>query len=344
MKSHDLLFAACLMVAGCTEPGPIDGVQVLSPGRGMRLVFRFEVRQGGGHIEEDRHSVRPDAATQPSIVTKRIETPWESVWGDAEISMRVASMPCSANVRATLEVQRFRMSCTSQKQGEDNEAESSEYKRSSTTAPAAEYEEPEFPQDYLRDAEFVAVIDPTGRVASADATGEFWQGLKKAYARDDEEDSSQIPIDLMIRWGSLGVFPSLADAMAYLPRRGVEPGQSWQVLRENVMPYSAFYFAGFTEGWIVSREESACTLKAVRTGIRGKIAVVTVRGRRFLQFPEPDSSEWSVKFFELAGELEVNLTTGAVEKLRLESVPIWAEPPDEPHWGKLIYVVSLKPA
>jgi hypothetical protein len=51
-----------------------------------------------------------------------------------------------------------------------------------------------------------------------------------------------------------------------------------------------------------------------------------------------------VKFIELTGELELNLSAGAVEKLRLESTPILTSPPDEPETIKFVETISLKPA
>ncbi|MBI5724385.1 MAG: hypothetical protein HZA50_10540 [Planctomycetes bacterium] len=51
-----------------------------------------------------------------------------------------------------------------------------------------------------------------------------------------------------------------------------------------------------------------------------------------------------VKCLELKGELEVNLNTGSVEKLRLESELIWAQPNEEPFKCKFVVVVTLKPA
>ena len=51
MKTHCLLFAACLAAVGCNEPGPISGVEVFSPGRAMRLAYRCEMHYGGTSVE-----------------------------------------------------------------------------------------------------------------------------------------------------------------------------------------------------------------------------------------------------------------------------------------------------
>lgn len=346
MKMHHLLFAACLMAVGCNEPGPISGVRVLSPGRAMRLAYRCEMRtsRASGSVEEERHAVWPDTATQPHIVIKiqRIETPSKSVeWSDGELFLRVAAMPGSDNVRATMTVQRLQMGYTHHEQGEDREEEVVKFKQGPTTAPASSPEEGLEP---LRDAEFIAVVDQAGRIVSVDATGKHWQDLKKESAKAVEKGSSQIPVDLAIQLYAPGVISSLADAMAYLPPMGFKPGESWQVLRENVVPHQTFASAMLMGGSVILREESICTLKAVRTGIRGKTAVVAVRGKRILKLPKRDEPE-RVKHLELTGELKVNLTTGAVEKLRLESIPMWFGPEeDESQQVKLVYVVSLKPA
>ncbi len=345
MKTHCLLFAVCLAVVGCNEPGPIGRAEVLLPGRAMRLAYRCEMRmsRASGSVEEERHAIWPDTATQPYIVIKilRSETRSKSVeWSDGELSLRVAAMPGSDNVRATMAVQRLQMGATCLEQGEEKKEQWVEFKQGPTTAPASPVEEVLEP---LRDAEFIAVVDQAGRVVSVDATGKYWQDLKKEFAKDIEEGSLQIPDDLAIQLYAPGVISSLADAMAYLPPMGFEPGESWQVLRENVVPHQTFGFVMLMQGVSIWREKSICTLKAVRTGIRGKIAVIAVRGKRILKLPKRDEPD-GVKFLELTGELRVNLTTGAVEKLRLESIPMWFAPEeDESQHVKLVYVVTLKP-
>lgn len=344
MKSLYLLFAACLAAVGCNEPGPIDRAQILSPGRAMRLAYRCEMEMSGASesVKKERHAIWPDTATQPYTVIKilRSETRSKSVeWSDGEFSLLVAAIPGSDNVRATMTAERLQMGSTYLERGEEKKEQWFEFKQGPTTAPASPVEEGLEP---LRDAEFIAVVDQAGRVVSVDATGKYWQGLKKESAKAVEEGSSQIPVDLAIQLYDCGVISSLADAMAYLPPMGFEPGESWQVLRENVVPHQTFGFVMLMQGFSIWREESICTLKAVRTGIRGKIAVIGVRGKRILNLPKPDESE-QVKYLKLTGELEVNLITGAVEKLRLESIPMWSGPENEQWNLKLVHVVTLKP-
>jgi hypothetical protein len=344
---HYLLLAACLAaIVGCTEPGPVNRVQVLSPGRPMRIACHFEMRKDGASVEKERHSVWPDTATQPHIVIKRIETPWnETERGDVEVSIRVASMPGADNMQATMTVQQLRIGIAREKQGEKKVEHAFEFKQGPTTAPAAsQKDESDIMLNMFHEAEFIAVVDPNGRIVSADARGEYWTGMKKEFAKYVEKGSSQVRYDWARQLQLVpGVFSSLADAMAYLPPQGVEPGQSWQVLRERVAPYSLSWgFCMLMFGGSM-REESTCTLKAVQIGLRGKIAVVEVRGKRFLQIPRETILD-HVKSIELTGELEVNLTTGAVEKLRLESTPILTSPPDEPETIKFVEAMSLKPA
>jgi len=347
MRMHYLLLTACLAaIVGCTEPGPINRVAVLQPGRAMRIACHFEMRRDGASVEKERHAVWPETATQPHIVIKRIETPWhEFEWGDVDVSIRVASMPGVDNMQATMTVPRLRIGIAREKQGEKKVENSFEFKQGPTTAPAAsQKDELDVMRNMLGDAEFIAVVDPNGRIVSADARNEYWKGVKKGFAEAAEKGATQIPLDWSIQLATLGVFSSLADAMAYLPPRGVKPGQSWEVRREHVAPYCpSWVFCMLMVGGGILREESTCTLKAVQIGIRGKIAVVEVRGKRFLQLPRESTLD-RVKFIELTGKLELNLSAGAVEKLRLESTPTWAQPLDEPETLKFVEVLSLKPA
>jgi hypothetical protein len=341
-----LLLAACMSAVGCTEPGPVNRVQLLSPGRAMRIACHFEMRRDGASVEKERHAVWPETATQPHIVIKRIETPWhEFEWGDVDVSIRVASMPGADNMQATMTVPRLRIGIAREVQGEKKTEHRLEFIQGPTTAPAAAQEGVlDIMQNMLRDAEFIAVVDPNGRIVSADASGEYWKGMKKTFAEAIEKGAAQMPFDWAIQLYTPGVFSSLANAMAYLPPRGVEPGQSWQVLRDRVAPYCpSWVFCMLMVGGGSLREESTCTLKAVQIGIRGKIALVEVRGKRFLQLPRESALD-NVKSIELTGKLELNLSSGAVEKLRLESTPTWTQPPDEPETIKFVEAISLKPA
>ncbi len=347
MRMRYLLLAACLSaIVGCTELGPVNRVEVLQAGRPMRIACHFEMRRDGASVEKERHKVWPETATQPSIVIQCIETPWHQLeWGEVEVSIRVASMPGADNMQATMTVPCLRIGFTRESKTEEKTERSFEFKQGPTTAPASSQKyELDFLRDILCGAEFIAGVDPNGRIVSADARNEYWNGVKKAFAKDAEKEAAQIPFDWAIQLQTFGIFSSLADAMAYLPPRGVEPGQSWQVLREHVVPYcvSLVYCMMAGGGWGL-REESTCTLKAVQVGIRGKIAIVEIRGKRFPLVPKTDQSD-PVKFLELTGELELNLGTGAVEKLRLESKPAWVEPQDEPETVKFVEVISLKPA
>lgn len=309
MKTHYLLLAACLMAVGCNEPGPISGVQVLSPGRAMHLAYRCEISENGRSGE----------------------------WPDAKLSLRIASLPCMDNLRVNMMLERF---VVDNMQGMGEKGDTRVFERGSSTAPVPPQED-EF--EPFRDANYIAVVDRNGRVVSADAKGKYWRAHKKELAEVRKQGASRGYVDQVISWVAPGIFPALADAMAYLPPQGVEPGQSWQVLRERVLPYHAYGFYMFTNGCGYSREESTCTLKTVRTGSQGKIAVIAILGKRVPQFPEPSRSE-RVKFLRLTGKLEVNLTTGAVEKLRLESIPTWVSAEDEQWNLKFVHVVSLKPA
>lgn len=346
MRMRYLLLAACLSaIVGCTEPGPIDRVQVLSPGRAMRLAYRFEMRYSTTTVEEERRATWLEKALQPNVVTVGTETRWDSSeWGEADLAMGVGAMPGSDNVRATMTVQRFRLGNTYGKQGGEKKEESHEFRQTPASRPTNVPASAEsVVDDHLREAQFIAIIDPNGRAVSADVEGEYWKQVKHQLAEDAKRGNSWADADLGLRVQTMGIFPSLEDATAYIPPQGARPGQSWQVRREHVLPYHHFGF-GMATMCGYSREDSTCTLKSIRTGIRGTIAAVAIRGKRFPTSPDPNSP-MKGKYFDLAGELEVNLTTGAVEKLRLESTPAWAKPKGyESMYLRFVEAISLKPA
>jgi len=344
MKMRFLLLVAAMSAVGCTEPGPINRVQVLSPGRAMRLAYRIEMRYSTTTVEEERRATWLEKALQPNVVTVGTETRWDSIeWGEAELALRVAAIPGSQNLRATMTVQRFRTGNTYGKQGEEKKEESHEFEQGPTTRPGTGTASGEDGLDkQVRDAEFIAVVDPNGWLVSADIKGTYWNARKKELAEAVKQGATQAQVDQAIRGETPGIFPALEDATAYLPPQGTRPGQSWHVRREDVLPYHAYGFYMFTNGCGYSLEDSTCSLKSIWARPSGSIAIISIRGKRFPRIHAPSMPE-RVKFLELTGELEVNLTTGAVEKLRLESTPAWAKPKGyESMYLKFVEAISLK--
>jgi hypothetical protein len=302
---------------GCTEPMPVDCATVLAPGREMRMAFRSEMQMD---------------------VSAMGGTPGSSLVSmDIELPMIVIAIPESDSLRITMTVHRVRSGCSYTVRGETKHEESIGFEAGGPTQPKSEF------WSILCDTKFVAVVDSQGRFASADAVGKYWTDLEKEFAQSVEKQGvSQAHVDMILRGQTLGVFSALEDAMAYLPPNGLQTSQSWQVRRERVFPYRAFEF-GMTTGGLYTKEEATCSALSVKVRGLHSIATIAIRGKRF-----PRNPEWGmparVKHLDLKGELEVNLNTGAIEKLRLESTPMWISPEDKAFFKiKFVQVITLKP-
>ena len=322
MKMHCLLSSVLLAVAamGCTEPVPVDGVTVLAPGDRMRLAFRAEMQMDDVWVM--------DRTSGASLM-----------WMDVESPMVVIARPGSDSLRVTMRVHRVRGGSRYTVRGETKHEESAGFEAGGAAQPESES------WRILHDAKFVAVVDSQGRFVSTDFVGKYWTDLEKELARDVEKQGvSQAQVDMALRGQTPGVFSALEDAMAYLPPKGLQTGQSWPVRRQRVFPYRAFEFGMMTHGCAYSKEETTCSARSVKVRGLHSIATIAIRGKRF-----PRHQGWDmparVKHFDLKGELEVNLNTGAVEKLRLESTPTWARPQEDGGFKiKLVQVITLKPA
>lgn len=344
MRMHCSFFIATLAVAavGCAKPIPIDRMSVLAPGRAMRLALHYEIQtEGVGGVEESSFSISKTG--EHTTVTKREETPYASVdWAYMELPLSVTAMLASNSLRVTMTVQRGRSGHSSAPKGQKKREKSYSFEAGAPGQSAFGLE------SHLRvgDTEFVAVIDPQGRLASTDVTGKYWTVRKKELANAVRQGAPQEQADLALRWETIGVFPALEDAMAYLPPKDVQAGQSWKVRRERVLPYYAYGFYMLTHGGVYSKEKATCTVQSVNARGRHSVATITIRGKRFPDGPASGIPQ-RVKHFDLKGQLEVNLNTGAIEKLRLESVPIWV-PSKEEDLGsrfkaKFVQVIKLKP-
>lgn len=322
MRMHCLLLIALLAVAavGCTEPMPVDSATVLSPGREMRLAFRSEMRMDG--------------------VSSIGGTPCSSlVWADMELPLSVIAMPDSDSLRVKMTLHRFRAGGSYAEKGEKKHEESDGFEVGDGSQPKGESEK------FLRGAKFVAVVDTRGQLVSAEATGKYWTDLKKEFAENVKQQGvSQAHVDMILRGQTLGVFSALEDAMAYLLPEGLKTGQSWKVRREHVFPYRYFEFA-MTTGCLYTKEDTTCSVISVKSRGLHSIATIAIRGKRIPQSPQPSMPQ-RVKHFDLKGELEVNLNTGAIEELRLESVPVLTRAYQilaGDYEIKLVQVITLKP-
>jgi hypothetical protein len=298
---------------------PVDRASVLSPGQAMNLTVHYE-RQISG----------------PLGVWERFTS---IGWWDMELPLSVTAMPDSDSLRVAMTVHRVRTGGSHTQGGETKHEESVGF----VVGDPIQSERASW--SHLRNAEFVAVIDPQGQLASTDVTGKHWADLKKEFAESARQDGApQVQVDIALRGTTFGVFSALEDAMSYLPPEGLQAGQSWKVRREYVFPYVYFEFGMFTRGGLYSKEEATCTVRSVRARGPHSVATIAIRGKR-IPHGRGRSMQQTVKHFDLKGELEVNLHTGAIEKLRLESVPALAGPGAYANFKvKLVQVITLKPA
>ena len=340
MRVLCLAFTATLSVVavGCAEPAPVGRASVWAPGRASRLAYRCEMHMRGAMVMEERiESVGKSPTESSTTVTKREETPYTSVeWADMELLLRVIAVPNLVSRRVTMTVRRFRSGSTCAEKGGKTYEESGGWKPGDRSKPGDELEH------YLRDAKFIAVIGPKGRLVGSDITGKYWARRKKELADAVKKGASQAQADMALRWQTPGVFAAMDDAMAYLPPEPAQAGLSWPVRREHVLPYHAYGFYMLTNGCSHSKEEARCTVQSVKCRGLDSIATIAIRGKRFPRKPEPSMPQ-RVKYFDLKGELEANLSTGAIEKLRIESVPAWVRPKEENFELKFVEVITLKP-
>ena len=340
MRRHCLLFTVALAVllVGCVKPVPVDRVSVLSPGRKMRLVFRSEMQMVGTSVEEESIEGLSEADNKSSsTVTKRKEIPYTWVmWIDMELPLSVITMPNSDSHRVTMTIHRGGSGISYTQEGRTEQEEHLNFEAGDQSEQASESD------NFLRDTEYIAVVDQQGQLVSSDVTGEHWARRKRELAEAVKQGESQARADLALRWEPFGVFAAMEDAMAYLPPVGVQVGQSWTVRREFVLPYNAYGFYMLTNGCSYLKEKTTCTVQSLKPRGLHSIATIAIHGKRFPQDRESFMPR-RVKHFELKGELKVNLNTGAIEKLRIESVPTLDHPKEVSIEVKLVEVVTLKP-
>ena len=339
MRMHCLFLIATLAVAGvgCTKPMPVDCITVLSPGRKMRLTVRAETQAVGSFGMRGIMSMDKDGRT---TVTEQADPPSTSVsWSEMDLPLSVTAMPNSDSLRVTMTVHRYRQGSSHTTEGETKHHEYARFEAGDGSKPESESGRA------LRGAELVAVIGTQGRLVSAGVTGKYMFELKKAPAGGVKQvAASGEQADMGLVLSTCGVFAAMEDVMAYLPPKGVRPGQSWKVRREYVMSYQPYDFAMLTHSGSYAKEEATCRVRSVKARGLHSIATIAISGKRPMDYPESSKTR-RVKHFDLKGELEVNLNTGAIEKLRLEGTPRWVRPEAEGGMEvKVVQVITLKPA
>ncbi len=330
-----LVTGLVLTVGGCARPTGGGCTMPLSPGRDMQLAYRVEMHMDGVGTSVEKSFVSGENGKEGHWETINRGQPYTSTeWAEMELAVRVAAAPRGSALRTTMTILRAHQGDAYRNKGEKSHEEQSGYDRDSPRGQNPDLE------TQFSDAKFIAVLDPCGRLIAADIEGEHWSDRKQELAQAIKNGASAKEAALALAFDSPGIFPALEDALAYLPPPGVRPGQSWKVRRELVPPYHAYEFYMLTNGCSYSEEDSTCTVKSVKASWGQPIATISIRGRQIPHDPEKNMPH-RVKSFDLTGELEVNLHTGQVRQLRLETVPAWVKPEDESFKAKLVYVISL---
>jgi hypothetical protein len=178
------------------------------------------------------------------------------------------------------------------------------------------------PQEYqaLLECRFFATLDG-GRVATFEANGPAFSHIS-AESKDWPRQKETV-----YRCASAGVFSALTDALAYIPPKDSDAGTVWRVHRDRVWPYQPYGFYMITSGAGWASEDSTCVVEAVRNTKAGHVATVRIDGRRVPGPPEP-SEAVRVSHLSLKGRLEVNLDTGEVTELCIETKPSFVNSED----------------
>jgi len=139
----------------------------------------------------------------------------------------------------------------------------------------------------------------------------------------------------------LYTYPALSQSVAYLPPPDARPGREWTVERDDAAPGHQFGFGMLTNGAGACVEKSTCRFRRLERAGEGVLAVVTIRGTRWPKYPPGQVAR--VPSMSVEGELRLNLTTGRIRSLRIESSPSFADPNDARLFrGKFVDAVSTE--
>lgn len=331
MKRHMPLVGLLGLVWGCEQPITPDG-KLYRPGQKLLLVLRTEMEMtctgltdGDEIIVETRG---PDSRIVKRMAAREAERQETSVrsieWGQMELALEVEQADVAGRVAISLRYRRQRGGASFRSATGHSGAESIDTAKPPTGDEGAR-KEWEDRVAAMKAVSFSAVAKEPGQVVAFDARGKPYDSLKRELAG---ENASTEQRDLSLRFHSMGVFSALADAAAYLPPRGVRPGQAWLVRRERVFPYHAYAFSMVTHGCVFSRERSRCLAESVKqTLFAGRVATIRITGLRVPQHPEGGMPR-RVSHMTVTGTLRFNLDRAEVIDLRLESTPYFLKAED----------------
>ncbi len=322
MRTPLLLVLAALVAlsaASCAQPqATIQPMRLLEPKRPMILTYRCEVQQA-----------MPQKASQKSVD-----------WTELDLPVRVSAVGKTDKLRAAMRVQAIRQGHDLAEGRKSQPATAPDTAMRITTRYATPME------DDLRDAEFIAVLDRNEKVLSVDAAGAAWMRRKRELAETMRRGASKDEAEIEFRALTPGVFSALEDALAYLPPADATVGMSYAVSRERVLPYNPLGFAEITRGRMSCREESVCRVSVIWPKASCWIAFVDIKGRRVPRGGKQADAKQAggkIEHFELTGELEVNLTTRSVQRLRIQTVPVSENESEASARKVFVDLVTLRP-
>jgi hypothetical protein len=171
---------------------------------------------------------------------------------------------------------------------------------------------------------FPARVDEAGQLSNLDPpTSDIWKQGASTFGL------SKPIFGRRVLYGQSGIvlshmWTALEDIVAYWPPDSPQVGQRWGGDRELIFPYHLYGFYMFSGGCGAMKETSTCKLVSIHSRAGQQIATIRIAGRRTPFYlmgqsrPSEDSDRPST--FTLTGTMIVNLTTPAVESLKLKSV------------------------
>jgi len=175
-------------------------------------------------------------------------------------------------------------------------------------------------KEMIKGVDFVATIDDGGRIVGFTGRGKALEDLKNM---PDAKERA-----LRERYMGGKYRSVLDDSLAYLPSQPVRVGQSWKVSRPEVFPIHE-YAIGMLTGCASLSEKATCRLDSVCDTPEGRIAVIKMSGRRDAVPEFQVAGKPTGAYLVSGGEIQVNLTTGRLVSLRIESKAHWKSDKDD---------------
>jgi hypothetical protein len=194
-----------------------------------------------------------------------------------------------------------------------------------------------------RELEFFARAQAAKRMrftATLDAGGELTSFRSGQTDLNDLRSVATTEPELGMR--AMACRSAIQDALSYLPPTSAASWQSWKVHRREVVPlhsYATFLLTGST----ALTEEATCRLDLVTVSPAGRVAAVSFSGRREAAVESDAASRPSSNYLLFRGDLLVNLDTGVIDRLRIDSSIVSTIPGIPPGIYGFVETLTLRP-